>query len=168
MNYNLTRHIELLKPYQDYKNIGKELSEEEPENFLEFWGYQLAIENHLYWNNRFIIFSIVEKFLNGSIDRKELSYSIFALQRAVTGEVALRSSKLVSEYSSGKFQDLNLNFRFKGPENFGSFLLILCDYYDDYEDDSKNQKFSEEVKDWFLKFKEDVDSDEEKDKFEII
>jgi hypothetical protein len=94
----------------------------------------------------------VEKFLNRSIDREELSYNIFALRRAVTGEVALRSSKLVSESSSAKFQNFNPNFRLKGPEIFGSFLFILYDYYYNYEYDSQNQKFSEEVKDWFLNF----------------
>jgi hypothetical protein len=158
MKYNRTRDLELLKRESHFKDLKKSFSEEEPENSLEFLA---DISDYFYWKNRFKLFSMMEKFLNGSIDKKEFSDNISELRR----EVAARSAKLVSELNSGKLQDLNPDLRLKGS---ASFLYILCDNYDDYdqdENDSDKQKFYQQVKKCFLKFKEDLDSDEEKDKF---
>jgi hypothetical protein len=94
----------------------------------------------------------MQNFLNGSIDIEEFSDSIFALRREVGQEINDTYVKLVSESSSEKFQYFNPNLRVKGCSSLAGSLYILSDYYEDYaEYDSRNQKFSEDIKQYLLK-----------------
>lgn len=51
MTYNRIRYLELFKRSQDLKNQGKSLYRENQEEYLELCGYEVAIENHVFWKN---------------------------------------------------------------------------------------------------------------------
>lgn len=112
--YNLIRHIELVKPFNYFQNLGKNLAQEEPENFLEFSKYEIYIEDYLYWKKRFKYLSLMQNFLNEKIDIEEFSDNIFAFRREVEQELNDTYVKLAFESGSEKFQDFNPNLRVKG------------------------------------------------------
>ena len=53
MTYNQQRHIQLLKRSQDFKNQGKSFYKERPEESLELSNYNIAVQYHLFWEQRF-------------------------------------------------------------------------------------------------------------------
>lgn len=62
--------------------------------------------------------------------------------------------------SSSDF-DFNSNLKVEGSVQLADALYELCDFYQDYnQDDSINQKFSQEVKEWLLKLEELLEQDE--------
>jgi hypothetical protein len=109
INSNLTRHLELLKRSEHFKNLGQSFYKEEEENCLEFLGYETDIEDYLYWNKRFEIFSMMKKFLDGIISGEQLSYLSSELREKVNQKIY----KLISNLSSRKFQDFNPDLRLK-------------------------------------------------------
>jgi hypothetical protein len=61
--------------------LGKYLSKEKEEDFLELCRYEGAIQAHKYWKNRREFDLLIEHFLNGKIDEKDFSEDFFALSR---------------------------------------------------------------------------------------
>ena len=52
MTYNQKRHIELLKRSQDLKNQRKNLFIENQEEDFELSEYNIAVEEHIFWQDR--------------------------------------------------------------------------------------------------------------------
>ena len=53
MTYNQRRYIQLLKRLQDLKNQGKNLFIENQEANFELSEYNIAIEKHIFWQDRY-------------------------------------------------------------------------------------------------------------------
>lgn len=68
MKYNKIRHLKLLKQAEDLEKQGKSLYKENREDYLELLSYQGRMEEHIFWKNRHQFFSVIENFINGSID----------------------------------------------------------------------------------------------------
>jgi len=161
MLYNRSRYIELFKRLKYFENLGKNFSEEEPENFLEFEDYKISFGGYVCWSKRFKILSLMEKFSNGKIETEEFTDAIFALHREVREETNDKSDELISGFLSlmEKFQDFNTYLRVKRWSNLDllGYLYCLCDYYEDQDPDDydfQNQEFSETVKDCLLNAQE--------------
>lgn len=112
------------------------------------------MEEYLYWKNRVQIFSLMKNFLNQNIDREEFSNGIFTLRRTLREEMDDIHDKLKSELNLEKFQDFNPNLGVKKISNLVDSLYILCDFYDDYDDDSQNEIFYENVEESLLSFRQ--------------
>jgi len=81
MTYNQKRHIQLLKRSQDLKNQGKHLFLENPEEDLELSKYDGAVAQHIFWEDRFEVASLIQAFLNKEMDGEEFHDSVFGLRR---------------------------------------------------------------------------------------
>ena len=83
MIYNQRRHIELLKHCQDFKNRGKYFYKESPEESLELSHYNTAVEQHIFWEQRYEVYELMEDFLNRKINGPEFCDRVFGLRRFV-------------------------------------------------------------------------------------
>jgi hypothetical protein len=68
MTYNQQRHIQLLKRSQDFKNQGKSFYKESPEEYLELSNYNAAVEQDIFWEQRYKVDGLMQDFLNRKID----------------------------------------------------------------------------------------------------
>ena len=91
INYNLKRHIELLN--QEKKSFLKE----NPKDALELSEYSANVSQHIVWEDRFEISSVMEDFLSKKIDAHEFHDSVFGLRRKHLEKCKRFLSKLVSE-----------------------------------------------------------------------
>ena len=53
MIYNQQRHIQLLKRSQDFKDQGKSFYKESPEESLELFSYNVAVEENIFWQQSY-------------------------------------------------------------------------------------------------------------------
>jgi hypothetical protein len=121
--YNLDEHVRLLKRFQYWKDLGKSIFKEEPKDGAEFFVYHLHVEDFVWWNKRFEIVSVIEKFLNGNIGKKQFSSHIFAFRIIVLEEVVEIYNTLVSDPSSEKSQNFNPDLKIEGAMKFGRLLI---------------------------------------------
>ena len=68
MIYNQQRHIQLLKRSQDFKDQGKSFYKESPEESLELSSYNAAVEENIFWQQRYKVAELMQDFLNRKID----------------------------------------------------------------------------------------------------
>jgi len=68
MIYNQQKHIQLLKLDQDFKNQGKSFYEERPEESLELSNSNAAVEQHIFWEQRYKVDELMQDFVNRKID----------------------------------------------------------------------------------------------------
>ena len=80
-NYNLKRHIELLKQEKKILNEKKSFLKENPKEALELIKYGTKVSQHIVWKDRFEIASIMEDFLSKKINAHEFHDSVFGLRR---------------------------------------------------------------------------------------
>ena len=52
MIYNKEKHKQLVIRSRDLKNQGKTLFRENPEEYSELLGYEIAVEEQIFWTNR--------------------------------------------------------------------------------------------------------------------
>jgi hypothetical protein len=81
INYNLKRHIELLKQQQKTLNEKKSFLKENRQEALELSKYDSEVGQDIVWEDRFEIVSVMEDFLSKKIDAHEFYDSIFGLCR---------------------------------------------------------------------------------------
>lgn len=81
MIYNQNWHIQLLKYFQNLKNQGKNLRIENPEEGFELSTYNIVIEYHFFWQNRYQVVLLMKDFLNKKIDGEELYNQVNKLNR---------------------------------------------------------------------------------------
>ena len=80
INYNLKRHIELLKQEKKILNEKKSFLKENPKEALELIKYGAKVSQHLVWEDRFEIASVIEDFLSKKINAHEFHDSVFGLR----------------------------------------------------------------------------------------
>ena len=97
INYNLKRHIELLKQEKKILNEKKSFLKENPKEALELIKYGAKVSQHIVWEDRFEIASVMEDFLSKKINAHEFHDSVFGLRRKHSEKCKRFISKLVSE-----------------------------------------------------------------------
>ena len=97
MNYNLKRHVELLKWKEKVLSQNKYFFKQNQAEALELSKYSAAVSQHIFWENRFEVASVIQTFLNKEMDGQEFHDSVFGLRRKHRVKYDTFLSKLVSE-----------------------------------------------------------------------
>ena len=143
MTYNQKRHIELLKGSQDLKNQGKTLFEESRKEDVELSEYNIAVERHLFWQERHNLALSMEDFLNRKIDGEELCDRVYGLRRELMNKV----EKFKLDLISGKIKDFQPDERSNKLRGFLTGFFCECEnFLEDYE----NEEFYTLIKNGFF------------------
>ena len=145
MTYNQKRHIELLKHSQDLKNQRKNLFIENQEEYFELSKYNIAVEEHIFWENRFEVASLIQTFLNQEINAEEFHDSVFGLRRNHIDKCGKFLSKLVS----GEIKEFLPNKESYKLKGFLSSLYFECEHFEMNWDE---ETFYNSIRNGFLKF----------------
>lgn len=147
MTYNQKRHIQLLKLSQDLENQGKFLFKENPEESLELSNYNIAVQHHIFWQDRYQISLSMEDFLNGKIDGEELCDRVYGLRRNLINKCEEFNLELTS--GSEKIKAFQPDKKSKNLSGFLTAFYCECDHF---EEDYENDEFYNFIKTVFLNF----------------
>ena len=145
MIYNQQRHIQLLKHSQDFKDQGKSFYKESPEEYLELSNYNVAVEENIFWEQRYKVAELMQDFLNRKIDGQEFCGRVFGLRR----NLMIASDKFLIQLGAGEVKDFQPDTRSKKLSGFLSGLFCYCD---DFMEDYENDQFSNAMQNGFLNF----------------
>ena len=145
INYNLKRHVELLKLKEKVLSQDKSFLKENEAEFLELIKYDAAVEQHLLWEDRFEILSRVKTFLNGELNAQDFHDSVFGLRE--TAQV--KSKKFLSRLASGEIKDF---FPTKKPYQLATFLSNLYFKCENFETNWDEETFRNSIRNEFLKY----------------
>jgi hypothetical protein len=81
MTYNQKRYMQLLQRSQDLKNQGKNIFIENREKDFELSEYNIAVEEHIFWQDRYQVASLMENFLNRKINGEKFCDRVFGFRR---------------------------------------------------------------------------------------
>lgn len=126
ITYNRKRHIELLKQREKVLSENKSFFKENRSEDLELDKYEIAVEDHLFWEDRFEVASLIQAFLNKEMDGQEFHDSVFGLRRKQLAKYDTFKSKLVS----GELKDFSPNKDAFGLGGFLSFLDFECEHFE--------------------------------------
>ena len=74
MTYNKIRHLELLRPFLDFKNQGKntyDLYLENQDEYMELQEYRCALYHHIFWKRKEQFVLLMDNFIQDSIDMEK-------------------------------------------------------------------------------------------------
>ena len=125
-NYNLKRHIALLKKEKKTLDEKKSFLKENRKEAFELMHYGIKVEEHIVWEDRFEIASVMEDFLNKKIDAYEFHDSVFGLRRKHLEKYEKFVSKLISEEIKDFCPNKNA-YKLKG---FLSALYFECEHFE--------------------------------------
>ena len=145
MIYNQQRHIQLLKRSQDFKDQGKSFYKESPEESLELSSYNAAVEENIFWQQRYKVAELMQDFLNRKIDGQKFCGRVFGLRR----NLMIASDKFVIQLGAGEVKDFQPDPRSKKLSGFLDGLFCYCD---DFMEDYENDQFSNAMQNGFLNF----------------
>lgn len=154
MKSNQKRHIELLKRSEDLKNQGKDIFTENKEEYFELAGYNVAVEEYFFWQDRDQFALLLKNFLNKKIDGEFLCDEVFGMRRKLMIKCDKFKLELLS--NSEKIQDFQPDERSKDFGGFLSRIYFNCDYF---MEDYQNEKFYDSVKNNFLDFQKALDEE---------
>jgi len=143
--YNQQKHIQLLKRDQDFKNQGKSFYKESSEESLELSNYNAAVEQHIFWEQRYKVDELMQDFLNRKIDGQESCDRIFGLRR----NLMIAYDQFLIQLSAGEVTDFQPDPRSKKLRGFLTGLFCYCD---DFMEDYENDQFSNAMQNGFLNF----------------
>ena len=149
MTYNQKRHIELLKRSQDLKNQRKNLFIENQEEDFELSEYNIAVEEHVFWQDRDQVALLMENFLNKKIDGELFCDQIYGLRCKLINTCEKFKLELIS--SSEKIKDFQPDGRSKKLSGFLTDLYCECEYFAEAED-YQNEEFYDSIKKGFLSY----------------
>ena len=118
---------------------------ENPKKVLELSEYSANISQHIVWENRFEIASVMEDFLSKKIDAHEFHDSVFGLRRKHLEKWTRFLSKLVSEEIKA-FCPKKDAHKLKG---FLSSLYFECEHFETNFDEAE---FYTSIENGFLNF----------------
>ena len=148
MKYNQKRHIELLKRSQDLKNKKKNLFIENQEEDFELSEYNIAVEEHFFWQDREQVTFLMKNFLNKKIDGKSFCDQVYGLRRKLINTCEKFNLELIS--SSEKTKNFQPDGRSKKLSGFLTGLYCECEHFAEAED-YQNEKIYDSIKNGFLK-----------------
>ena len=145
MNYNRERHIELLKRKENFTSQKKSFLKENPQERLELAKYNGAVEQHIFWEDRFEVASLIQAFLNKKMDGEEFHDSVFGLRRKHKAKCDKFLSKLVSE----EIKDFFPNKESHKLKGFLTSLYCVCEHF---EENFEDKEFETSIRNGLLKF----------------
>ena len=145
ISYNLKRHIELLNHQKNVISQDKSFFKENQAEFLELSRYNAAVDQHIFWENRFEVASLIQTFLNKEINAEKFHDSVFGLRRNHIDKCDKFLSKLVSEEIKEFFPNKE-SYKLKG---FLSSLYFECEHFEMNWDE---ERFYNSIRNGFLKF----------------
>ena len=81
ISYNLKKHIELLIHQKNVISQDKSFFKENQAEFLKLSRYNAAVDQHILWENRFEVVSLIQTFLNQEITAENFHDNVFELRR---------------------------------------------------------------------------------------
>ena len=145
MTYNQKRYIELLKHSEDLTNLGKSFYQESKDEYLELSKYNAAVDEHIFWENRFEVASLIQTFLNKEINAEEFRDSVLGLRRNHID----KCDKFLSKLVSGEIKEFFPNKESYKLKGFLSSLYFECEHF---EVNSDEETFYNSIRNGFLKF----------------
>lgn len=145
MTYNQQRHIELLKRYQDFTNQGKSFYKESPEESLELSRSNVAVEEKIFWKQRYKVNELMQDFLNRKIDGQEFCSGVFGIRR----NLKIACDQFLVQLSTGEVKNFQPDPR---SQNLSGILTSLFCYRDDFMEDYENDQFINAMQNGFLNF----------------
>nr|WAJ48233.1 hypothetical protein DMDDKFKA_00012 [Haslea ostrearia] len=146
MTYNQQRHIQLLKRSQDFKDQGKSFYNESLEESLELSSYNIAVEQELFWQQRYKVDELMQDFVNRKIDGEEFCDRVFGLRR----NLMIACAQFLVQLGAGEVKDFQPDPRSK---KLSGFLTTVFCYCDDFMEDYENDQFSNAMQNGFLNFR---------------
>lgn len=146
MTYNQQRHIQLLKRSQDFKDQGKFFYNESPEESLELSSYNIAVEEEIFWQQRYKVDELMQDFVNRKIDGEEFCGRVFGLRR----NLMIACDQFLVQLGTGEVKDFQPDPRSK---KLSGFLTSVFCYCDDFMEDYENDQFSNAMQNGFLNFR---------------
>ena len=145
--YNQTKHIELLKRSQDFKNQGRSFDKESREEYLELLSYDGTVYKMILWQQRHKIQELMEDFLNKKIDGEEFCGGVFGLRRTLM----IESDQFLVQLAAGEVKNFQPDPRVSQCSGFLDSLFCYCD---DFMEDYENDQFITAMQNGFLNFQE--------------
>ena len=144
MIYKKERHKQLVILSRDLKNQGKSLYRENPEEYFELLGYEIAVEEQIFWTNRGEFFLVMKDFLDNIINFYEFETDFTLLYHKTREEFDMF---VIDLKQIEKFQPSTRSDRFAGYINgiFREFEAVEDDY-------CTEQDLKDYVKKVYLKF----------------
>ena len=144
MTYNKERHKQLVIRSQDFKNQGKNIFLENPEEASELSKYNIAVEEQVFWTHRENFVLIMKNFLDNIIDFDEFKTAFSLLYKEVRKEVDMFKIDLEQ---IEKFQPSTRAYR------FASFIGSIYRQFEEVEEEyCTEQEVKDYVKEAYLKF----------------
>lgn len=147
MTYDLRRHIELLKRSEDLKNQKKNIFIENPKEYFELENYNIAVEHHIFWQDRYEVTSLLEDFLDQKIDGEVFCDQVYGLRRRLLNTCENFNLELI--LGSEKIKDFQPDERSKRLSGFLTGLYCECE---DFAEDYQNEEFYHSIENGFLNF----------------
>jgi len=132
-SYNLKRHIELLKQQKKVRNEKKSFLKENPKEDSELNKYSANVSQHIDWEDRFEIASVMEDFLSKKIDAHEFHDRVFGLRHMHLEKCKRFLSKLVSD----EIKDFCPNKDAHKLKGFLSALYFECEHFETNFDEAE-------------------------------
>ena len=145
ISYNIKKHIELLKYEKKVRSQNKSFFKENRTESLELSKYSAAVSQHIFWENRFEVASVIQAFLSKEMDGQEFHDSVFGLRRKHLAKCNKFLSKLVSEEIKD-FSPTKESYKSKG---FLSALYFECEHFETNFDEDE---LYTSIRTRFLKF----------------
>jgi hypothetical protein len=152
MIYNKQKHIQLLKRSQDFKNQGKSFYKESTEEYLELSHYDIAVEHHILWQQRYKVYELMQDFLNRKIHGEEFSSGVFGFRRNFMNA----SEQFLVQLGAGEVKYFQPDSRSKNLSGFLSGLFCECDHF---MEDYQNPQFYTCIQNRFLNFQKTLNEE---------
>lgn len=152
LTYNLERHVELLKKEKKLLIEKKDFFKENPAEALELINYDISVEEHIFWENRFQVAWFMQCFLNKKIDVDEFHDIVYALRKDYLDKSEKFREKLIG-------QEIKYFFPNKKAYKLQGFLSSLFFECEDFEMSSGTEEFYNAIQNKFLKLEKILDED---------
>lgn len=146
MIYKKERHKQLVILSRDLKNQGKTIYRENPEEYFELLGYEIAVEEQIFWTNRGEFFLVMKDFLDNIINFDEFETDFTLLYHKTREEFDMF---VIDLKQIEKFQPSTRSDRFAGYING-----ILREFEAVEDEYCTEQDVKDYVKEVYLKFEE--------------
>lgn len=147
MTYNQKRHRELLTRSQNLKNQRKNLFIENQEEDFELSKYNIAVQEHIFWQDRYQLALLMQNFLSKKITAEEFCGQVSGLRRKLINTCENFKLELIS--GSEKIKAFQPDVRSKKLSGFLSYLYCECENFDD---DYESLELYTSIKNGFLNF----------------
>ena len=145
INYNFKKHLELLNHQKNVISQNKSFFNENRSEFWELNRYNIAVDQHIFWENRFEVASLIQTFLNKEINAEEFHDSVFGLRRNHID----KCDKFLAKLVSGEIKEFFPNKEAYKLKGFLSSLYGECEYFEMNWDE---ETFYNSIRNGFLKF----------------